>query len=194
MTGPTPHQGQQYPPPPGYQPRPHPSRPNPPKRNQTVTTLAIIFAGLAICGILAVVAIAGNKSSSDGTSDTIAETYANPPTGNSGDLEFQILRVTTGQREPGFDTAGGQFVSVTVKVTNIGKSAASFDPEDPYLIDAQDRRYSADGSRRSIELNPGRSVTSDIAYAVPVGITPTMFSASAGWGVPFVRISLPPQG
>ncbi|MFC4128938.1 DUF4352 domain-containing protein [Nocardia rhizosphaerae] len=187
-----------YPPPPQGQPRPY-RAPAPPQSstNRVVTILAIGFACLVIFGIVAaVVATQGNSGDAADSSATTV-TYSTPPTDTSGDLEFAVLKVTTGQSKVGSNTADGEYISVTVKVTNVGKAAEGFDPGSPYVFDAQDRMYSADDKttgRGDVELNPGMSVTKTVYYDVPPGTKPTVFSASEGLGVPFARINLPPQG
>lgn len=197
MTYPSQPQGQPRPPmPPG---RPAYGQPTPPprSRNNVIAALAIGFACVAILGIIIVVAVSGSGSDDESAATGATVEYATPPTGKSGDLEFAVLQVATGQPKAGSHTPDGEYISVTVKVTNVGKSAESFDPGSPYVFDAQERMYSADdqaSGRTDTELNPGMSVTKTVYYDVPPGTKPTIFSASEGLGVPFARINLPPQG
>lgn len=199
MTNPPPPQGQPWRPAP---PPPHPGyrRPGPPPQSNSkraLTVAGIAFACLAIFGIGVAVVSTGSNSDTNVNDAVTAIEYATPPTGTSGDLEFVVQKVATGYTKIGSNTAGGEYISVTVKVTNVGKSAARFDPDAPYVFDAQERMYSADSKvngRMDEELNPGMSITRNVVYDVPPGTKPTIFSASAGFGVPFARIALPAQG
>ncbi len=183
-------------------PPPHPPMRQPPRRQglSTGTIVAIAIAGIVFLGgALAIGAAAvgsGSSADDDANKSVVAVNYSNPPTGTSGDLEFAVLNVATGYKKIGSETAAGEFVTVKVKVTNIGKSEASFDPDAPYIFDAADKMYSADSKasgRIDDKLNPGMSITKNVVYDVPPGTKPTTFSASGGFGVPFARITLPAQ-
>lgn len=72
--------------------------------------------------------------------------------------------------------AQGQYVVVTVQVSNIGDQQGSFTDSDQYLLDANNRQYSADSvAGTSISgndvlynpINPGNNVEGQLVFDVP---------------------------
>lgn len=103
-----------------------------------------------------------------------------------GDFEFTVTGVETGVPLIGSDmfgaTAQGQFVLVSVTVTNIGDAAQTFLGDNATLVDDQGREHSADttaaiyleNSESFItEINPGNAVDAVVVFDVPADAVPT---------------------
>lgn len=102
-----------------------------------------------------------------------------------GNLQFVVTKVQTGVTRVGDQYLGqkaqGQFVLISVTVTNVGKSAETFTDSDQKIKDAQGRTFSADSSADIYipdnqvllqEINPGNSARGVLAFDMPVGATP----------------------
>lgn len=102
-----------------------------------------------------------------------------------GNLQFVVTKVQTGVARVGDQYLGqkaqGQFVLISVTVTNVGKSAETFTDSDQKIKDAQGRTFSADSSADIYiqdnqvllqEINPGNSARGVLAFDMPVGATP----------------------
>lgn len=99
-----------------------------------------------------------------------------------GDFEFVVQGVEAGKAEIGGEylstKAQGQFVLVTVQVTNIGDKPGTFFGSNAKAVDSQGRGVSAsteaaiyleDSNSLYEEINPGNSVTGTIVFDVPTG-------------------------
>lgn len=131
------------------------------------------------------------------TWDETTGTDALPLTGRDGKFEFTILEVTrtdvTSDNEYLQEKAKGEFVSVRVKVDNIGDKAQSFDTSDQKLY-VGSAEYTSDTSLDSYPyapINPGLSTEVSVLFDVPVGAEPTavklhdsMFSSGVKLGLP----------
>lgn len=102
-----------------------------------------------------------------------------------GNLQFVVTKVQTGVSRVGDQYLGqkaqGQFVLVSVTVTNVGKSAETFTDSEQKVKDTQGRTFSADSSADIYiqdnqvllqEINPGNSARGVLAFDMPVGATP----------------------
>lgn len=100
-----------------------------------------------------------------------------------GKFEFTVLKVKPGVASIGNQylnkKAQGQYVLVTIKVTNIGDKAQMFAGTNQKLYDAQGRKFDADDSAAMYlgdtnsflnDINPGNGVTGIVAYDVPKGV------------------------
>ncbi|MEV0984482.1 DUF4352 domain-containing protein [Brevibacterium sp. NPDC049920] len=103
----------------------------------------------------------------------------------SGDFEVTVSDVESGVSSVGDDMFGaeaqGQFVVVSMEVTNVGDSPVMFFSSDVELTDAEGRTYAADeGSAMYLEdsnsfleeINPGNTVDGIVLFDVPEGVEP----------------------
>lgn len=135
-------------------------------------------------------AATGDAAASDAsTSDTGGggeETSAGIGTPvRDGNFEFTVTGVEAGVTDIGNDVIGeqaqGQFVLVSVTVTNIGDEAQSFSGDNCPLFDSEGREHSADVGNsiyledsNSIytEVNPGNTMDAVVLYDIPADATP----------------------
>ncbi len=80
--------------------------------------------------------------------------------------------------------AQGQFCRLNMTVTNTGDSANSIRAYNQYVFNAQGQKYDYDagatgraarydlGNPFNEDMNPGNSITGDVVFDVPVGLTP----------------------
>lgn len=103
-----------------------------------------------------------------------------------GKFEFTVTDVEAGVPTIGSDmlgdTAQGQFVLVSVTVTNIGDAAQSFFGDNATLVDDQGREHSADSTAAIYlensesfytEINPGNGVDAVVVFDIPADAVPT---------------------
>lgn len=149
--------------------------------------LGLIVGAVVIGGIFA---ITGGKSKTDtasaSTPTAAAEAEPAPATIGTpvrdGDFEFVVQSVQPGQTKIGGDIlntkAQGEFVVVTIKVTNSSNEAQSFFGSNIKARDAANREFEADSTAaiylpdsKSLyeKLNPGNSVTGQLVFDVPAG-------------------------
>jgi hypothetical protein len=99
-----------------------------------------------------------------------------------GKFEFVVQSVEPGKAQIGSDLlntkAQGEFVIVTVKVTNTASEPQSFFGDNVQAYDAQDRKFSAstaaalylaDSKSLYEQINPGNTVTGQVVFDVPIG-------------------------
>lgn len=158
--------------------------------------LSIILA-LVLVGIIAAAAGgSGNKSnnntsstnSNSGSSNKATLAKLNEPA-RDGKFEFTISKVSCGETKVGTNqyltkTAQGQYCRVSMSVKNIGNQAQGLSSSDQKLVDAQGNEYSADDTATLYaapegatstwynQINPGNSVSGDIIFDIPKGVTP----------------------
>ncbi|SUD48863.1 Telomeric repeat-binding factor 2 [Nocardia otitidiscaviarum] len=115
-----------------------------------------------------------------------------------GQFEFVITNVEQGTTRVGGgfwgEEAKGEFVLVSVDISNVGKRAQTYFGSNQVLIDDQNREFEASFSANAAlndygsheDLNPGHKVSVVIAFDVPVGVVPvaiefhgSMFSGGA---------------
>lgn len=102
-----------------------------------------------------------------------------------GALEFVVTAVKPGPALIGTPDFGvkpqGEFLLVTIEVTNIGREPATLFGDNQYLY-AGERKFSADTEAAvylddtqtlAEEINPGNALTGVLVYDVPRGTTPT---------------------
>lgn len=179
-------------------------------RHKIITTTVVVFAVLIIAA--AIGGNGGSSSTSAASSGTAtapvntsapaapsaaatskapATTKAAPAPGlktpvRDGKFQFVVNSVKTGVAtigDSGFDMkAQGQFVLISVSVTNIGNESQLFDASNQVLLDASGKQYSA-SSEAAIylpsaqqafleDINPGNSVTGTLVYDVPKTMVP----------------------
>ncbi len=115
-----------------------------------------------------------------------------------GKFEFQVLGVTRAQQAGDLSNqfmiveAQGEFIIVTMSVTNIGDQAQSYFGTNQKLVDTSGREYEANSSadmwanKGTGDINPGNSIQVQAAFDVPPGTQPaelevhdSMFSGGA---------------
>lgn len=101
-----------------------------------------------------------------------------------GKFEFQVLGITRAQQagDPSnqFETvqAQGEFIIVTMSVTNIGDRAQSYFGTNQKLFDTAGRQYEANSAadmwanKGTGDINPGNSIRVKAAFDVPPGTQP----------------------
>lgn len=102
-----------------------------------------------------------------------------------GKLQFVVTKVRTGVPSVGDQYLGqkaqGQFVLVSVTITNLGKDSQTLSDSDQEVKDSQGRSFKADSTadiyitdNRVLfsEINPGNSTRGVFAFDMPVGATP----------------------
>ena len=101
-----------------------------------------------------------------------------------GKFEFQVLGVTRAQQAGDLSNqfmiveAQGEFIIVTMSVTNIGDQAQSYFGTNQKLIDTSGREYEANSSadmwanKGTGDINPGNSIQVQAAFDVPPGTQP----------------------
>jgi hypothetical protein len=103
-----------------------------------------------------------------------------------GQFEFVVSKIECGRRTVGGSglekRAQGQYCFVSVRVSNIGREARTFDSTSQYLYDSGGRRFETDESTLYVEdsgnafleeINPGNGVDGTLVYDVPrSGFTP----------------------
>lgn len=140
-------------------------------------------------------------ASSSSQRPTTSATPTAAPAGSAirdGKFEFRVLNVTRAQQAGDlsnqFETvdAQGEFIIVTMSVTNIGDQAQSYFGGNQKLVDTSGRQYNANSeadmwsNKGTGEINPGNSIRVDAAFDVPPGTQPaelevhdSMFSGGA---------------
>ncbi len=149
------------------------------------------LALVAVLGIVIAVVTNTTGDDTDTDTDTANVPEQESPTGpevetagigqpvRDGTFEFTVTGVE--HRDSVGDPyltqqAQGQYVVVTVRVSNIGDQQGFFTDSDQYLLDANDRQYSADSAAgTSISgndvlynpINPGNNVEGQLVFDVP---------------------------
>lgn len=104
-----------------------------------------------------------------------------------GKFEFVVTGVEAGLTSLGdnpflAEEAQGQFVIVTMTVSNISDAPKGLSPSDQELLDEQGRTFSPDTAAALNldsdvtfwdEINPGNTVTMPLVFDMPVGAVPT---------------------
>lgn len=97
----------------------------------------------------------------------------------AGDLSVTVTNVEAGIKRIGDEHLGsdpqGQYVKVSVSVTNNGKEATYFTESDQHLVDDQDRQHSTSGDsiylgEESVlfeQINPGNTVEGIMLFDIP---------------------------
>ncbi len=152
------------------------------------TKKILIGAGAALAAVIVFGAItSGGEESTDTGSGTVATQDADAGVGDAvrdGNFEFTVdgvesLGDTVGDQYFG-ETAQGEYIGVTVTVTNIGDEAqAWFDDNQTLIIDGKE--YNADSMATILinddgfyeEINPGNTMTITLVYDVPAGSSPS---------------------
>lgn len=105
-----------------------------------------------------------------------------------GKFEFTVNSMKCGETTVGTNEylqakAQGQYCRVNLTIKNIGNEAQSMFADNQKLIDGSNKQYSYDsegtiyaapsgGGTWYDQINPGNSVTGDILFDVPAGVTP----------------------
>jgi hypothetical protein len=190
--------------PPGYGFAP-PAPPAPPTKSggsRTVLKIAALIGVLVLFGIIANIDTGDKDSTASSTSSTrtlptasgaidATATAAAEPSGSKiapaasavrdGKFEFQIVSMSRGPKAGDLsnqfmtETAQGEFVVLTVRVTNIGNEPQSYFGSNQKLIDTAGREYAPNSSVDLWlngyigDINPGNSVQVVMAFDVPPG-------------------------
>lgn len=178
-------------PPPGYYPPPAP----PPPVKKSRKWLWIL---LAIVAIIVIFALATNSSSDDSTdsststsetgnkSDDKGKTAGLNTAVRDGKFEFTVTGVQSGLSEVGdnpylTEQAQGQFVVVSLTVSNTSDKPQSFSPSDQKLKDSKGRTFESDSTAQIAlgdtdiavwdSINPGNSVNVKLVFDMPKDAT-----------------------
>lgn len=163
------------------------------KRHKILTAIL----ALVVVGIIA--ASAGGKSNTSNTnkadaSTTTSQKKAAETTASvgqparDGKFEFVVNSMKCGETTVGTNQylqakAQGQFCRVNLSIKNIGTESQSMFADNQKLVDSTGKQYSYSSSATIYaapdnnstwydEINPGNTVTGDILYDVPAGVTP----------------------
>jgi hypothetical protein len=161
-----------------------------------VGIIVVLFAA-GRCGSSDDKSSSSSSSSSSGTSSPFAASAGTPsarstptvaPAGSAvrdGKFEFQVLGIKraaqAGDLSNQFEIvdAQGEFIIVTMAVTNIGNEARSYSGTNQKLVDSAGREYSANSgadmwmNKGTGEINPGNQIQVMAAFDVPPGTVPT---------------------
>lgn len=137
--------------------------------------VVVLFFG----GCVALIAIGTNSMESGGTdSSADGPTVSVGTSVRDGKFEFLVSDVSTPQSWYGEPRARGQWIIVTMTVTNIGDEPQSFFADNQKLIDTAGREYAPDtmaaismnsGDSMVIDMNPGFNITVKVPFDVPPG-------------------------
>ncbi|MFC0316155.1 DUF4352 domain-containing protein [Gordonia phosphorivorans] len=180
-------------PPPGYYAPPPP----PPPEKKSRKWLWILLGIVALIVIVAV-ATSGGETANDST-DSSSSTSGDAGKGNDkgktaglntavrdGKFEFTVTGVESGLSEVGdnpylTEKAQGQFVVVSLTVSNTSDKPQSFSPSEQKLKDSQGRTFESDSSAQIAlgdtdiavwdSINPGNSVNVKLVFDMPKGAT-----------------------
>lgn len=180
---------------------------------KTVLTIVAIILLLFLIGKCG--SSDNNSSTSSSTSRTSSASFATsrsatpsaPPTPTAapagsavrdGKFEFRVLNMTRARQAGNTSNpymtvdAQGEFIILTLSVTNIGDRAQSYFGTNQKLIDSAGREYEANSAadmwanEGTGEINPGNSIRVEAAFDVPPGTVPaelevhdSMFSGGA---------------
>jgi hypothetical protein len=160
---------------PGYVPQP------PPKKSTWKWILGGVGLALAIGCVGLTAATLGAAHKGPGAAGDGAPAGAIGAPARDGRFEFTVTTLKCGQKTVGSglfeSTAQGSYCLVTVKVSNIGKEAQTFDGSAQKAFDAKGTQYSDDGvaelnlgGNKTLfeQINPGNGVTGTLVYDVPV--------------------------
>ena len=211
---PYPPQGQPYPqggqyPPPQYPPQ-YPAAP-PPKKKKRIWRWAL-GAVVVLIAIGSILPDSKTKETSSGPASAPSASVPSPerakddaaPVGTKvrdGKFEFSVESVKSGGAVVGDNPffqkkAQGEWVVVTVTVTNISDAPQSFTPSAQKLIDAQGRKFEPDSTAQIAlggsdvpvwdNINPGNTADVKLVYDMPADAVPavlelhdSMFSGGA---------------
>lgn len=131
-----------------------------------------------------------NKDEADKAEPTEQTTKLGQPV-RDGKFEFVVNKLTCGEKSVGSQyasaTAQGQYCRVNIRVQNIGDQAQTLSHADQYAYSADNKKFSADSTAAIYstsssdassnawynQINPGNTVTGDLFFDVPAGVTPT---------------------
>lgn len=175
----------------------------PPKKGSKLKWVLIILGVLVLVGMCSTIT-SGGSDDNEAVSGTATSEPASPSTATSqaeepsqavglgqpardGKFEFVVNDVQSGVSTIGpemiAEQAQGQYVIVSMTVTNIGDKAQSYSSSNAKLIDAQGREFSSDSWASSLvadttasgiydEINPGNSAQVAVVFDAPVDAQP----------------------
>ena len=172
---------------------PAPPAPQPPRkswfaRHKIITGLL----ALVLIGVVASAVNGGGSSAPTTSSPGVADEQSDAPTTakigqkvRDGQFEFTVTKVQKGVKSVGDqylnEKAQGQFVLVSVTVSNIGDQAQLLSDSSQKVRDAKGREFSSDtGAAIYVkdnkvfleEINPGNAVKGTLVFDMPKGTEP----------------------
>lgn len=166
-----------------------PTAPQPVKKRKVWPWIVLAVVVLFFGGCAAIVGVVGSSISSNTSSSSAGKgDSATAGVGQEvrdGKFAFTVTNVRTAP-DAGTSKARGEFVIVTMTVTNIGNQPQSFFVQNQKLFDSGGREFAADsmaalgingdenGDNTSMltDMNPGFKVTVQVPFDVPPGTKP----------------------
>lgn len=173
----------------GRTPRPRPAVPPRPRRGRrplriVLLLLTLVVVPLVLIGgcVAALVDWSGGVMVRVGASDPRQPITAAPGTPiRDGKLEFTVTNTETAVQTVGIERADGDFVVVSLTVTNIGAEPHTYLPLGQELYDTTGGRYTADitataqraaSAAGTRSLQPGESFATHLVFGVPKQTVP----------------------
>lgn len=160
-----------------------------------------VIGALIILAIIGSASSTSNNSSSTNSSQTSSNKSSTSNTkkpaqtqakigeaANDGKFSFTVNSFKCGETSVGDQylnkTAQGQYCRLNISVKNIGNEAQTLDTDSQYLYNDKGQKYSSDSSATIYaapssnspwyaSVNPGNTITGDILFDIPKGVTPT---------------------
>jgi hypothetical protein len=171
---------------------PHPARPDSRPTNwfRRHKILSVFIAVVAVA--IAIAAITEGSGGPSTTASTREDSAAEPVDSTpgfgtpvrDGKFEFTVTGMQPAVPSVGQDflteTAQGEYVLVTLTVSNVGDQAQGFATSSQKLLDGQGRQFSVDDMATIVldqnmayaQINPGNSIEATVVFDVPVGTVP----------------------
>jgi hypothetical protein len=154
-----------------------------------------VLTGIGVIIVIAIIASAAGGSKKDNTTTNSKSTTTSQATtakigeaARDGKFEFTVTAMKCGETSVGTSEylqqkAQGQFCRVSMNIKNIGDKSQSLFADNQKLVDADGKEYSyastatiyaapSGGSTWYDQINPGNTVTGDVLFDLPAGVTP----------------------
>jgi len=172
------------------------------KKSNNGRTALIVIAILVVLFVIGRCGSDNDDSSSSSSSNSTSRSSSEPPARSTasakptptaapagsavrdGKFEFQVLGMTRAKQAGNLGNqfmivdAQGEFIILTLSVTNIGDRAQSYFGTNQKLLDTAGRQYEANSTadmwmnEGTGEINPGNSIQVRAAFDVPPGTQP----------------------
>jgi hypothetical protein len=153
-----------------------PPPPPPPSKTRRWALPGVIVGAVLLVVILGSLADMGNdKGNSPGSSVAAGAPAVMNSTVSDGKFSFRVTGVDRSRQGSILSQPKGEYVVVTMSVTNSGDEAQTFFANNQKLVDTQGREYDADSMAAAgdagwmEEMNPGFTITAKVPFDVPPG-------------------------